>query len=84
MAPQVRTDRQLGLERSPRLGHTTGRNWFFAALMKDARERGGELAEWLNEADTAAVPSPRPSRWMIGCGYRTRTGRPPGPRTARR
>src|ERR1039457_6778614 len=57
-APQVRTDRQLGLERSPRLGHMTGRNWFFAALVKDAREHGGELAEWLNEADTAARAEP--------------------------
>ena len=53
-APHVRADRQLALERSPRLGHMTGRNWFFAALVKDARERGGELAEWLNEGDTAA------------------------------
>jgi hypothetical protein len=32
----------------------TGRNRFFAALVKDARERGEELAEWLNEGDTAA------------------------------
>ncbi len=53
-APQARADRQLGLERSPRLSHMTGRNWFFAALARHARERGGELAEWLNEADTAA------------------------------
>ena len=53
-APHVRADRQLALERSPRLGHMTGRNWFLAALVKDARERGGELTEWLNEGDTAA------------------------------
>jgi hypothetical protein len=58
-APQARADRQLGLERSPRLGHMTGRNWFFAAL---ARERGGELAEWLNEADTAARYQDAPVR----------------------
>ncbi len=32
----------------------TGRNWFFAALARHARECGGELAEWLNEAGTAA------------------------------
>jgi hypothetical protein len=57
-APQVRTDRQLGLERSPRLGHMTGRNWFFAALARHAREHSGELAEWLNEADTAARAEP--------------------------
>ena len=27
-APHVRADRQLSLERSPRLSHMTGRNWF--------------------------------------------------------
>ncbi|MGH3200553.1 MAG: replication-relaxation family protein [Streptosporangiaceae bacterium] len=53
-APQARADRQLGLERSPRLGQMTGRNWFVAARARHAREHGGELAEWLNEADTAA------------------------------
>jgi hypothetical protein len=53
-APQARADRQLGLERSPRLGHMTGRNWFFAALARHAREHGGQLAEWLNEADTGS------------------------------
>jgi hypothetical protein len=52
--PHVRADRQLALERSPRLAHMTGRNWFFTALAADAREHGGELREWLNEAGTAA------------------------------
>jgi len=52
--PHVRADRQLSLERSPRLTHMAGRNWFFVALAQDARERGGELREWLSEADTAA------------------------------
>ena len=32
----------------------TGRNWFFVALARHAREHGGELRERLNEADTAA------------------------------
>jgi hypothetical protein len=32
----------------------TGRNWFFVALARHARQHGGELREWLNEADTAA------------------------------
>jgi hypothetical protein len=50
--PQVRTDRQLALERSQRLGHMTGTSWFFVALARHAREHGGELAEWLNEAET--------------------------------
>jgi hypothetical protein len=52
--PQVRADRQLALERSPRLAHMTGRNWFFTALARHAREHRGELREWLNEAATAA------------------------------
>ncbi len=52
--PHVRVDRQLALECSPRLSHVTGRNWFFVALTRHAREHGGELREWLNEADTAA------------------------------
>jgi hypothetical protein len=50
--PQVRADRQLALERSQRLGHMTGASWFFVALARHAREGGGELAEWLNEAET--------------------------------
>lgn len=53
-APQVRADRQLALERSTRLAHMTGRNWFFTALARHAREHGGDLREWLNEADAAA------------------------------
>ncbi len=53
-APHVRADRQLALERSGRLAHMTGRNWFFAALAQHARQHGGELREWLNEADAAA------------------------------
>jgi hypothetical protein len=52
--PHVRADRQLALERSPRLSHMTGRNWFFVALARHAREHGGELAEWLNEAASFA------------------------------
>jgi Replication-relaxation len=52
--PQARTDRQLGLERSPRLSHMTGRNQFFVALAAHARQRGGELREWLNETRAAA------------------------------
>jgi len=51
-APQVRADRQLALERSQRLGHITGASWFFVSLARHAREHGGELAEWLNEAET--------------------------------
>jgi hypothetical protein len=73
-APRVRADRQLALERSPRLGHMTGRNWFFAALVKDARERGGELAGWLNEADTAA----RAEQAAVWVDDRARLPRPDG------
>ncbi|HUY48285.1 MAG TPA: replication-relaxation family protein [Streptosporangiaceae bacterium] len=52
--PQVRADRQLALERSQRLGHMTGRNWFFVALAVHARAGGGELREWLNETQAAS------------------------------
>lgn len=52
--PHVRADRQLALERSPRLAHMTGRNGFFTALAKHACDHGGELRERLNEAGTAA------------------------------
>jgi hypothetical protein len=53
-APQVRTDRQLALERSQRLAHMTGANWFFAALRRHARQHGGgDLREWLSERESA-------------------------------
>jgi hypothetical protein len=72
--PQVRADRQLGLERSPRLAHMTGRNWFFAALARHAREHGGVLAEWLNEAGTAA----RCQQAAVRSDDRARLPRPDG------
>jgi Replication-relaxation len=72
--PQVRTGRQLALERSPRLGHMTGRNWFFAALARHARQHCGELREWLNEADTAARYQDAPTR----ADDRARLPRPDG------
>jgi hypothetical protein len=49
--PQVRADRQLALERSQRLAHMTGVNWFFVSLARHARAGGGELRAWLNETD---------------------------------
>ena len=53
-APQVRADRQLALERSQRLGHMTGVNWFYVALARHAREHGGgELRAWVSEQQTA-------------------------------
>jgi hypothetical protein len=47
----VRADRQLALERSQRLAHLTGVNWFFAALAAHARKAaaGTELRLWLGE-----------------------------------
>jgi Replication-relaxation/Resolvase, N terminal domain/Recombinase len=50
----VRADRQLALERSQRLAHIVGVNWFFAALAAHARVGGGgaELRLWLNETAT--------------------------------
>ncbi|MGH3301998.1 MAG: replication-relaxation family protein [Streptosporangiaceae bacterium] len=52
-APRVRADRQLALERSQRLSHLIGVNWFFVALAACARA-GGELRMWLAEAEAAA------------------------------
>lgn len=53
-ATAVRADRQIALERSQRLAHMTGANWFFIALARHARQAGAdgemELREWLNEA----------------------------------
>jgi Replication-relaxation len=50
----VRADRQLALERSQRLSHTVGVNWFFAALAAHARQTGNDarLRVWLNETAT--------------------------------
>jgi hypothetical protein len=52
-APQVRADRQLALERSQRLSHMVGANWFFVALAAHARAGGGELRQWKGERATA-------------------------------
>ncbi len=52
-APQVRADRQLALERSQRLGHMTGANWFFVSLAAHARQGGGELRAWMAERPAA-------------------------------
>lgn len=57
-APRVRTDRQLALERSQRLSHLTGANWFFVALAARARAGGGQLRIWLGEAEAAAYHDP--------------------------
>jgi Replication-relaxation len=49
----VRADRQLALERSQRLAHLVGANWFFVSLAAHARTTGeGGLRVWLNESDT--------------------------------
>lgn len=72
--PHVRADRQLALERSARLSHMTGRNWFFVALTRHAREHGGDLAAWLNEADTAA----RCEHAVVRVDDRGRVPRPDG------
>ncbi len=51
-APQVRAARQLALERSQRLGHLTGVNWFFVQLARHAREHAAEL-QWKTEQEAA-------------------------------
>jgi Replication-relaxation len=76
--PQVRADQQLALERSARLAHMTGRNWFFVALARQAREGGGELREWLNEPIPLSGVTARRSGSMTGVGCRTRRGGHPG------
>lgn len=49
----MRADRQLALERSQRLAHITGVNWFFVSLTAHARETGSSgLQVWLSEAAT--------------------------------
>ncbi len=53
-APHVRLDRQLSLERSQRLGHMIGVNWFFVALARHVREQSARTAM----AATAASQSP--------------------------
>lgn len=52
--PQVRVDRQLALERSQRLGHMTGVNWFFVALHRHQQRAGGELRTWTSEHEITA------------------------------
>lgn len=51
--PQVRAGRQVALQRSQRLSHMTGANWFFVALADHARRGGGDLRTWLTEGHTA-------------------------------
>jgi len=50
---QVRAGRQIALQRSQRLSHLTGANWFFVSLAGYARRSGGELQTWLSESHTA-------------------------------
>jgi Replication-relaxation len=51
--PQVRAGRQVALQRSQRLAHMTGANWFFVSLAAHARQGGSELLRWLSESHTA-------------------------------
>ena len=70
-APRVRTDRQLALERSQRLSHLTGANWFFVALAARARTAGGgELRLWLGEAEAASYHDVFVSALSRGLGPR--------------
>ena len=51
--PQVRAGRQVALQRSQRLAHMIGTNWFFVALAAHARQGAGALRTWLTESHTA-------------------------------
>jgi Replication-relaxation len=53
--PQVRAGRQVALQRSQRLAHMIGTNWFFVALAAHARQSAGELRTWLTESHTAEL-----------------------------
>lgn len=53
--PQVRAGRQVALQRSQRLTHMIGANWFFVSLAAQARRGGGELRTWLTESHTAEL-----------------------------
>jgi hypothetical protein len=53
--PQVRAGRQVALQRSQRLTHMIGTNWFFVALAAHARQGAGELRTWLTESRTAEL-----------------------------
>lgn len=46
---KVRTDRQLALQRSQRLGHIIGTNEFFISLLRKSRTGTGCLREWIPE-----------------------------------
>jgi hypothetical protein len=50
---QVRAGRQVALQRSQRLAHMTGANWFFVSLAARARSGGGQLQTWLSDCHTA-------------------------------
>jgi hypothetical protein len=52
---QVRTGRQVALQRSQRLAHMIGTNWFFVALAAHTRQGAGELRTWLTESHTAEL-----------------------------
>jgi hypothetical protein len=53
--PQVRAGRPVALQRSQRLAHMIGTNWFFVALAAHARQGAGELRTWLTESHTAEL-----------------------------
>jgi Replication-relaxation len=50
--PQARAGRQVALQRSQRLAHMIGTNWFFVALAAHARQGAGELRTWLTGSHT--------------------------------
>jgi Replication-relaxation len=81
---QVRAGRQVALQRSQRLSHMTGANWFFVSLAGHARRGDGELRTWLSEGHTAEFFYER----MISCPrlrrFRNQTDSVSGPKTAGR
>jgi len=50
--PQALAGRQVALQRSQRLAHMIGTNWFFVELAAHARQGAGDLRTWLTGSHT--------------------------------
>ena len=77
-APHVRADRQLALERSGRLAHMTGRNWFFAARPSTPASTAANCASGSTRpmrppANSEHASAARPSSASRRCTAPTRT-----------
>ena len=74
--------RQLSLNAPRGSPHDQAGNRFFVALVRRASEHGGQLREWLNEADAAARYENAAVRLYEQARLPSQMGRASGPRTA--